>query len=143
MRPDRTLLVGSGFLTGLLFIATVVVAGGGPGPADSVPAGAPVPTARAVSAQVAYGARLFAAKGCDGCHGGGPVGLVGPSLGDIARTAGTRRSGISAEAYLRESIRSPQAFISPSATGNGVQMPTLPVSDVELDALIAFLLSPR
>jgi len=142
VHPERALLLGSGLLTGVLFAATIVVASGGPGPA-AVPAGTPGPTARVISAQVAYGARLFAAKGCDGCHGGGPVGLVGPSLGDIARTAGTRRPGVSAEAYIRESIRKPQEFISPVAIGNGVQMPTLEVSDLELEALIAFLLAPH
>lgn len=141
MHPDRLGLVGSGLLTVVLLAATIVVAASVP--EVRAPVVAAAPTAGVASAQVAYGGRLFAAKGCDGCHGGGSVGLVGPSLGDIVRTAGTRRPGISAEAYLRESIRSPQAFISPAALGNGVQMPTLPVTDAELDALIAFLLSQR
>lgn len=34
------------------------------------------------SASVAEGARLFSVMNCDGCHGGGAVGSVGPSLVD-------------------------------------------------------------
>jgi hypothetical protein len=73
----------------------------------------------------------------------GPAGAIGPPLDGIAASAGTRRPGLSAEAYIRESIRQPQAFISPQAAGNGIQMPTLEVSETELDALVAFLLATR
>ncbi len=31
---------------------------------------------------VAQGAKLFGAFNCDGCHGGGAVGFIGPSLAD-------------------------------------------------------------
>jgi cytochrome c oxidase cbb3-type subunit 3 len=34
------------------------------------------------AASAAQGAQLFAAMNCDGCHGGGAVGFVGPSLVD-------------------------------------------------------------
>lgn len=34
------------------------------------------------AASAARGAQLFAAMNCDGCHGGGAVGVVGPSLVD-------------------------------------------------------------
>lgn len=142
MRPDRFGLIGAGLLTASLFAVTIVAATLG-GSAASAPAAPPTPTIQVVSGQVAYGARLFVAKGCAGCHGAGPVGLVGPSLAGLAETAGTRRPGLSAEAYVRESIRRPQAFSSPLALGNGIQMPTLEISDAELDALVAFLLSSR
>lgn len=142
MRPERFGPIGAGLLTASLFAATVVAAALG-GPAASAPAAPPTPTIPVVSGQVAYGARLFVAKGCAGCHGAGPVGLVGPSLADLAATAGTRRPGLSADAYVRESIRRPQEFSSPLALGTGIQMPALEVSDAELDALVAFLLSSR
>lgn len=83
---------------------------------------------------------LFQAKGCSGCHSlaGVSTSPVGPDLSNLALRAGNRRPGYSSEDYARESIREPQAFI---VTGyGGVQMPTLPVTDDELEALVAFLL---
>ncbi|HUQ17816.1 MAG TPA: cytochrome c [Candidatus Saccharimonadales bacterium] len=133
------MLVGSGLLTVVLLAATVALTA--TVPTTTAPVAAPANPAGTVSAQVAYGARLFAAKGCGGCHETGTVGLVGPSLSGISRSAGTRRPGSSAEAYIRESIRRPQAFRSPLAPSNGIEMPTLEVTDAELDALVAYLLS--
>jgi cytochrome c oxidase cbb3-type subunit 3 len=55
---------------------------------DRVPAGGVLPAANALaSARPAkpnpeVGANLFSAMNCDGCHGGGAIGWVGPSLVD-------------------------------------------------------------
>src|SRR4051812_15445215 len=55
---------------------------------DRVPAGGVLPAANALSAPKPAnlnpdaGASLFGAMNCDGCHGGGAVGWVGPSLVD-------------------------------------------------------------
>lgn len=55
---------------------------------DRVPAGGVVPAANALSAprpaklNPDAGATLFGSMNCDGCHGGGAVGWVGPSLVD-------------------------------------------------------------
>ena len=55
---------------------------------DRVPAGGVLPAANALSAprpatpNPDAGANLFGAMNCDGCHGGGAVGWVGPSLVD-------------------------------------------------------------
>jgi cytochrome c len=55
---------------------------------DRIPAGGAVPAANALSAprpatlNPDAGANLFSAMNCDGCHGGGAVGWVGPSLVD-------------------------------------------------------------
>src|ERR1700694_2918578 len=55
---------------------------------DRVPAGGVLPSANALSAprpanlNPDAGANLFSAMNCDGCHGGGAVGWVGPSLVD-------------------------------------------------------------
>ncbi len=46
--------------------------------------------------------------------------------------------GLDAEAYVRQSIRQPQAFQVAGFTT--VEMPTLAVSDAELDALVHYLL---
>ena len=56
--------------------------------ADRIPAGGLRPAANALSAarpaklNPDVGANLFGAMNCDGCHGGGAVGWVGPSLVD-------------------------------------------------------------
>ena len=56
--------------------------------ADRIPAGGVAPAANALSAarpgkvDPAAGGNLFASMNCDGCHGGGAIGWVGPSLVD-------------------------------------------------------------
>ncbi len=64
------------------------------------------------------GAALFASPvlgdrpGCLTCHSREPDRvLVGPSLAGIADVAATRRPGMSAEEYLRESIVEPDAYV--------------------------------
>ncbi len=49
---------------------------------------------------------------------------------------------MSAEDYLTESIQVPNAFISPAFRPNGptTSMPTLNVSDAEVEALVSYLL---
>ena len=55
---------------------------------DRIPAGGVLPAANALSAarpanlKPDAGANLFSSMNCDGCHGGGAVGWVGPSLVD-------------------------------------------------------------
>jgi len=55
---------------------------------ERIPAGGAIPAANALSAprpaklDPDAGANLFSAMNCDGCHGGGAVGWVGPSLVD-------------------------------------------------------------
>ncbi len=92
------------------------------------------------------GATLFRAKGCSTCHDGPETdSLIDgfPSLVDVASFAGSRRPGYSAQQYVAESIKEPGAFFSPAfhgAVGPTTQMPTLDVSDAEIDALVAYLL---
>jgi mono/diheme cytochrome c family protein len=102
------------------------------------------PTATAVA-----GSSLFLAKGCAACHGAldgaGDASSfhVAPSLAGAAEWAGERRSGLDAEAYLRESISDPGVFMSPAwsaAGGPTTGMPTLVVTDAELTALVDYLL---
>jgi hypothetical protein len=50
--------------------------------------------------------------------------------------------GLAAEAYVRQSVRQPQAFVVPGFDGAFTRMPALPVSDAELEALVDFLLGP-
>jgi hypothetical protein len=85
------------------------------------------------------GRKLFQAKGCGGCHALASVSTsrIGPDLSSLPRAAASRRPGYSAEAYVRESILAPQAFV---VSGFGAQMPRLPVTDHEIDILVDFLL---
>jgi len=56
------------------------------------------------------GESLFTTN-CSSCHSTGDDTIVGPGLAGIADRAGTRVAGQSVDAYLRESIINPNAFI--------------------------------
>jgi len=87
------------------------------------------------------GAVLFRAKGCSSCHGSTEEdsrSRSAPSLFRLADRAGSRVEGLDAEQYVRASILTPQAYLA--AGSGGLTMPTLPVDDAELDALVAYLL---
>lgn len=83
--------------------------------------------------------QLFQAKGCGGCHAlaGVSNSRIGPDLTNLPRVAASRKPGYSAEAYVRESILDPQAYVVP---GFGAEMPRLPVIEREADILVEFLL---
>ena len=92
------------------------------------------------------GAALFRAKGCSTCHDGPETqSLIDgfPSLADVASFAGARKPGYTAQEYVAESIKEPGAFFSPAfhgGVGPTTHMPTLDVSDAEVDALVAYLI---
>jgi cytochrome c oxidase subunit 2 len=147
-------VIGSGLLALGLWIAAAATFASSVAPLPASPSGAPVavlasplptPAARPTQRASQQGRTLFQIKGCIGCHSIVAKGLqsptsIAPDLSSLPQTAATRRPGVSAQAYVRESVRQPQAYLVPGYVD--VQMPTLPVSDVELDELIAFLLSP-
>jgi len=91
---------------------------------------------------VAQGEKLFAQKGCIGCHSlvavNPPKGLIGPNLANVgARTwiaAGTLEN---TDANLAAWIRNPQDW------KKGVLMPNLGVTADEAKALVAFLRTHR
>jgi mono/diheme cytochrome c family protein len=87
------------------------------------------------------GLNVFLAAGCVGCHSLGEVPgntTIGPDLTDVDQRAATRAPGLSSEQYIRQSLREPQAFLVP---GYGTEMPTLPLTDPEVDALVDLLLA--
>jgi hypothetical protein len=90
------------------------------------------------------GRSLFYAKGCAACHDGPSSSVSGseyPSLADAPVWAGSRRTGMSAEQYLAESMRAPSAFISPAyQPGDGRGMPVLPLDASEINSLVDYLL---
>ena len=80
--------------------------------------------------------------GCSTCHSlePGEV-IVGPSLAGIGTRAGERVEGLSAEEYIEQSIRDPDAY-----TVEGYDEGTMPswdgiLNDTQIDALVAYLLT--
>ncbi len=132
MRRETADLIGSGLLLAALLLALVATL--------APSAGAGVATV-ASSGPFDRGLALFYAKGCVSCHSKAGVSSaqVGPDLTGLAARAASRKPGTSAEAYVRESIRTPSAFIVPGYEG-GSGMPDLHLADDEIDALTAFLL---
>jgi mono/diheme cytochrome c family protein len=100
----------------------------------------PAPSAPPAVAPV-DGQTLFQLKGCARCHDGpdstADVG-IGPPLVDAATWAGTRRAGVSAPDYVRESILAPHAFVAPSSSG--WEMPTLTLTAEEVEHLVSYVL---
>ena len=100
------------------------------------------PATQPASAITSRGALLFATKGCTGCHTHASFPnarmQVGPDLTAVAERAGTRVSGLDARAYIRQSLREPGAYRVP---GYSALMPDLRLTDEQIDALTAFLLS--
>lgn len=82
--------------------------------------------------------------GCGTCHAidgvPGAVGTIGPPLTDIAEVAATRKPGMTADAYIRESEQNPNAFVAP---GFQAVMPPGLATGQNLEDVIAFLLAPR
>lgn len=143
MRRETADLVGSGLLLAALLLALVAALAptGGAGAATA----ASVPTAADASDPVARGRMLFHAKGCIACHSKldepEANGNVGPDLTGLFARADARRPGMSAQDYIRESIRTPSAFVVPGYEGGTFGMPDLGLADDEIDALIAYFIA--
>jgi cytochrome c oxidase subunit 2 len=134
-------LAGSGLLALGLLGATLVVY------REATSAEVSAPSAIIAADPVSQGKTLFQSKGCIGCHHVSDKGLrsqtsIGPDLSGLARNGATRRPNLDAAAYIRESIRQPAVFQAPGFGGSDMlSMPILPVTDPELETLVAFLLS--
>jgi len=88
---------------------------------------------------VTKGRELYASKTCIACHSLDGTRGVGPSWKDVFGITEKLADGSSVtvdDAYLRESITDPNAKI---VEGFAPAMPPLPLEDVELDALVAFI----
>lgn len=78
--------------------------------------------------------------GCITCHSLAPDRvLVGPSLSGIGTTAGTRVAGVSADAYLRQSITEPDAFVVEGFDAGRMPAWGEVLSDAEVEALVGYL----
>ncbi|PIQ23723.1 hypothetical protein COW36_20295 [bacterium (Candidatus Blackallbacteria) CG17_big_fil_post_rev_8_21_14_2_50_48_46] len=102
---------------------------------------APLPT----PPDLTTGSKVFISKGCIACHAISSIseakGVLGPKLDGIAVQAGQRVKGLNAEAYLRQAIEKPDAYLV--AGYQNLMTPNLraTMTDSEYEDLIAFLLS--
>ncbi len=95
----------------------------------------------ACSSSTPNGPQLFTLY-CSSCHAtSGDAVIVGPSLAGIATRAQTRVAGMDADAYIRQSILQPRAFVVPGFKDLMPKTWGQVLSDKELDALITFLLT--
>jgi cytochrome c len=80
------------------------------------PTDTPASSADPARGKVIFSAGQNQAPPCSGCHATVRVGrgfAIGPNLSGVADRAATRREGMSAEAYLTESILHPREFVVP------------------------------
>ena len=93
---------------------------------------------------------ILKAMACFACHTIASVdfmvGKVGPELSHIGTNAATRKPGMSAKDYIRESILDPNAFIAPDCPDGPCKSPSLmppnfgdQLTARQLDTLVEFL----
>lgn len=92
---------------------------------------------------------VFNSAGCVACHAikgvGGGNSTVGPHLYMTGALAATRRPGDSAEAYIRDSILHPNAFIMPNCPTGACPSDIMPqtfadtLSPEDLDTIVSYL----
>ena len=117
-------------------------------PTASVPG--PTPEQMQNSGLVDEGRRLFTGTlGCSACHAlpGISDADLGPDLSNIGSIAAQRRTGYTAEEYIYEAIKSPEAFIVEEDGKNyrGIMSSglTSSLSEVDIQALTTFLLQQK
>jgi mono/diheme cytochrome c family protein len=106
----------------------------------------PTPSPEEAADPAARGRQVFLASGCTGCHtiDGVSTGIVGPNLTKIGDVAATRKDGVSAEEYIRESILNTNAFVVEGFQPNLMpQNYSQQLSNNQLDDLVAFLLAQK
>jgi cytochrome c551/c552 len=130
---------------GLLFMLVLVLglaACGGGGDADSEGSAGEAAAGDAATGEALFAQTLIGTQaGCATCHSLEPgVTMVGPSLATIGAEAGSRVDGLSAEAYLRQSIEEPDAHLAEGFSA-GLMPAALAdeLSAQELADLVAYL----
>ena len=130
---------GVAFLLLVLTLALTACGGGSGGGGTASTGGA--------SGNADRGKQLFADKQCGTCHVlasvPGAAGTIGPTLNGIGNTAGSRKPGMSAADYIRESIKDPNAFVVSGYPSPSPMILPVPVNDAEINDLVAFLVGQR
>jgi nitric oxide reductase subunit C len=127
------------FLVLLALVASIAACSG----RDSSTA---APSSGRPAGNVAQGKKIFnkvASPPCSACHSiEAGVTLVGPSLANVGATAGTTEPGMSAEAFLRESLVDPNAYLA-SGFGPNIMPATYgtQLTEKQIDDLVAYLMS--
>ena len=89
----------------------------------------------------AAGKALFMSNGCGGCHTykpAGTAGKVGPDLDNLAADAQKANKG-SVDAYTRESIENPDAYIVPGYPKSVMPAFAGKLTDSQINELVAYL----
>ncbi len=93
---------------------------------------------------VARGQQLYRTVGCVTCHDANSAGQrKGPALDHIGSVAATRRAGMRADEYIRQSILDPGAYVVPGFEDFAARSFDRPLPPEDLDALVAYLVSLR
>ena len=114
----------------------------------AVPTLAPTPTPRPIDGTTPE--EIILNSGCGACHAIGALGeagKVGPDLSNIGLLAGNRVVGMSAEAYLRQAIMEPNAFIAPACPNGDCLANIMPrdyasrLTPAQIDTVVNYLLT--
>lgn len=115
---------------------------------EKIAHGAPEPVVATVSTEglteeEKAGLGIFTGKaGCIGCHQvKGTGGVTGPPLTNIATVAATRKPGMDAQAYIDESVRTPNAFVVSGFTQGLMPAFGTLLTPTELKSVEAYLLT--
>lgn len=100
---------------------------------------APTQSTGGGAGDTAKGQQLFTSLGCVGCHSTGSNQILGPGMAGVKARAATRKPGMSAEAYIEESIRTPNAFVVEGFPANVMPATFGNLSADEIKNLIAYL----
>ena len=91
---------------------------------------------------VARGESVYRTNGCPSCHEPNSSGhRTGPALDHIGSLAGTRRPGMGADEYIRQSILDPEAYFVAGYEGFASRSFDGPLSRESVDLMVAYLLS--
>ncbi len=111
---------------------------------------APTPTVRPIEGDEAQ--EIILNAGCGSCHQIGELGeghKVGPDLSNIGNVAARRQADLSAEAYIRQSIIDPNAFIAPECPNSPCLSNIMPddyanrLSSRQIELVVIFLLEQQ
>ena len=123
-------------LTSALIVGALVAGCGG---SDNSPADTAAATTAKLSPAAQEGFDVAQRSGCTSCHGPQGQGGVAPPFIGLAGSDVTLADGttvIADDAYLERSIKEPQAQM---VDGYNIQMPTISLSDGDVDKIVTYL----